>query len=204
MTVEQAGPRSGDRVRANRSNREALEVEGILYLRYVPSLDYVQVTLLDESGRLDNVNPATIKVVEAGVVDIEQLEDGEPLIGEPGWRRVTDLDAAIADGLVTLESGDGMSWDALLEEMRGILKPLVDAGWEVIREETEQSEDDCVVCFLRRATDHLSVDHYPDGWTNLWETDSDFWSDELTPTFGLGPDDPVAVVRTAFGQRGWI
>jgi hypothetical protein len=204
MTVEQAGPRSGDRVRANRSNRDALEVEGILYLRYVPSLDYVQVTLLDESGRLDNVNPATVKVVEAGVVDIEQLEDGEPLIGDPGWRRVTDLDAAIAEGLVSLESSDEMSWDALLEQMRGVLKPLVDAGWEVVREETEQSEDDCVVCLLRRAPGQLSVDHYPDGWTLLWETDEEFSSDEVEPTVQLGPDDPVRVVHSIFEERGWI
>jgi hypothetical protein len=204
MTVERVGPSSGDRVRANRSSRDASQVEGILFLRYVPSLDYVQVTLLDERGGLHHLDPTTIEVVEAGVVDIEQLEKDEPLTGDPGWRRITDLETAIAAGLVSLESGDGMSWDALLERMRGVLKPLVDAGWEVVREETEESEDDCVVCLLRRAPGYLSVDHYPDGWTMLWETDEKFWSDEMAPTVRLGPDDPVRVVRSTFEERGWI
>jgi hypothetical protein len=162
------------------------------------------VTLLDESGRLHHLDPATIEVVEAGGGDIEQLEDDEPLIGDPGWGRITDSDAAIAAGHVALKSDDGMSWDALLERMRGVLKPLVDAGWEVVQGETDESEEDCVVCLLRRSADHLSVDHYLDGWSLLWETDSDFLSSEEGSALQLGPDNSVVALRSTFEERGWI
>lgn len=101
-------------MRANRSGRDPQRVEGFLYLRCVPSLDHVQVTLLDER------------------------------------------------------------------------------------------EDDCVVCLLRRSAGGLGVDHYPDGWTLRWETDSEFSNDELESTIQLGPEATVESVRSTFEQRGWI
>ena len=182
-------PRTGDRVRAERSHRDATPVTGILHLRFIPSRNYVQVNVVLDSGRSVTVDPASVEVVEAGVVPVEELEAGDPVGGDPGWRRVVDLDEAMNEGLVRAVIRDGLSWDDLFERMRRVLQPLVDAGWEASGEETDESEDECVVCCLQRGEDRLSVDHYPDGWTHIWITDEEGLSGEDAEAIAVFPDD---------------
>ena len=91
-------PRTGDRVRAERSHRDATPVTGILHLRFIPSLNYVQVNVVLDSGRSVSVDPQSVGVVEAGVVPVEELEANDPVVSDPGWRRVIDLDGATSRG----------------------------------------------------------------------------------------------------------
>lgn len=193
--------RTGDRVRAERSHRDATPVTGILHLRFIPSLNYAQVNVVLDSGRSVSVDPQSVGVVEAGVASVDELEAGDPVRADTGWRRVVDLDEATAEGLVRPVVRDGLSWADLFERMRRVLQPLVDAGWEVSGEETDETEDECVVCCLQRGEDRLSVDHYPDGWTHIWITDEEGLSGEDAEAIAVFPDDDAGWVAI---EHGWI
>ena len=92
-------PRDGDRVRAVEDSREATVVEGVLRLRLVPSLDYVQVHVIGPPGYFWSVDPASVEVIEPEVAFVPDDELEDPLRKQPGWRRITDLHAAMAEGL---------------------------------------------------------------------------------------------------------
>ena len=175
---------------------------GILHLRFVPFVKSVHVDVILPNSLSVSVDPASIQVVRAGVVPVEQLEAGDPVVSDPGWRRIFDLNEAINDGLVREVIRDGLSWDDLIVRMRRVLQPLIDAGWEASGEETDESEDECVVCCLQRGEDRLSVDHYPDGWTHIWITDEEGLSGEDAEAVAVFPDDDDAgwVAR----EHGWI
>ena len=195
------GPRSGDRVQAERSHRDATPVVGTLNLRFVPARNVVHVSVILENGRSVSVDPASIKVISAGAVPIEELEAGDPVVTDPGWRSVIDLDEARSEGLVREVIRDGLSWNDLFERMRRVLKPLVDAGWVASQEDIDEAEEDCVVCFLERDGDRLSVDHYPDGWTHIWITDDEGFSVEDAEPISVFPGHDAESIGI---ELGWI
>lgn len=194
-------PQSGDLVQAERSHRDASPVTGILNLRFVPSTDCVHVDVILEDSRSVSVDPASIEVISGGVVPIGELEVGDPVVADPGWRRVSDLHEAVGDGLVREVIRDGLSWDDLFERMRRVLQPLVDAGWEMSEEATDEANEDCVVCCVQRGDDRLDVDHYPDGWTHFWITDDEGLSGEDAQAIAVFPDGDADSVAM---QHGWI
>lgn len=125
--VPSRGPRDGDLVRAVEDKREGKTVEGLLVLRYVPKLEYVQVMVATSLGTWRDVDPATIEVLEPGEPHVDR---DDPVGHQEGWREVTDLDAAIAAGLVqTARSKQDSTYsnahlhDALLAALRPPIPP---------------------------------------------------------------------------------
>lgn len=121
------GPRNGDWVRARVDTRDPTYVVGVLHLRHVPSLDYVQVNV--DSGRLHDVDPRSIEVLRPQVVSIAKLEEGDPIKDVPGWRRIVDLGQAIAEGLVAdVRERDHGTWANMFAELDRTVAPLLGAG----------------------------------------------------------------------------
>jgi hypothetical protein len=203
VTGVNPAPTSGDLVTAVTANRDASKITGILQLRYVPSLDYVQV-LVRDGDRVVSVDPDSVEVIERHVVPVERLEHGDPLVGSPGWRRLDDLDDAVRQGLVQPVVRDGLTWGDLRERMRSVVRPLVDAGWVVVEEGTEEVEQDCVVCVLRRGVRHLSVDHYADGWTFPTVDDGKFHAIADEDSIQIGPDSSEDEIKSLYRETGWI
>jgi hypothetical protein len=195
--------RSGDLVRALTANRDAKAVEGILHLRYIPGLDYVQVNV-NVDGRLVPVDPASVDVVRRRAVPIGRLEADDPTVSVDGWRRVDDLDDAIVEGLVQLVARDGLTWDDLWERLRRVRQPLLDAGWQVLDEDHEEGRDECVFGALGRDGQYLVIEHFPDGWTRYWPADENFLSDEDTEPIEFAPDLSTDELRTRYQDLGWL
>ena len=85
---------------------------------------------------------------------------------------------------------DGHTWAELHARLTQIVEPLVDAGWAIVDQFDDPSEDDCVVCELRRGDASVSIDHYPDGWTHV--------SDQIE---AHDPDiEPEALIATPPGS----
>lgn len=120
--------RTGDLVRARVEDSERV-VEGILQLRYVPALDYVQV-LVDSASGTNFVDHRTVQVLERRARDPKSLESGDPLVEEPGWRRVRDLAEAERRGLLPAVRDVAFpTWEALERELDRLVAPLLVCGW---------------------------------------------------------------------------
>ena len=94
-------PRTGDWVTARLASGRGERVEGLLDVRHVPALDYVQVEVLLPSGALRSVDPDTVVVLEEQRVPTERVQADDPLRGDEGWRPVASVTEARAAGLET-------------------------------------------------------------------------------------------------------
>jgi hypothetical protein len=202
------GPRTGDWVRALGVERDAGVIEGALHLRYVPSLDYVQVNV-NRDGRLYGVHASSIEVLRPGAVPVADLEANDPVRHDPGWRSVTDLDQARAEGLIREPNVRTGTWTDMFAVLDRAVAPLLDAGWRIV--DTYQDPDskygDVVAYDLERGDDLIEVDCGENGWIGGWELhpsdDPDNPSGATEPSFVAdGTDDEQC--RAAFEQEGWL
>lgn len=201
-------PQSGDRVRAVTDDRDATQVEGILYIRHVPTLNYAQLHVLSD-GRASSVLPDSIEVLAPQEVTREQLEYGDPLVGEPGRRWIVDVAEAVADGLVQEPSSRvGGTWSDMFEQLAARAKPMRDAGWQLISTEREESWEfgDSVFYDLQREGEVIELEYYSHGTLVAYRMDEgDEGSDdpESGSIFSI-PDSTAASARAAFRACGWI
>ena len=201
MSGHDRGAHSGDRVRARTADRDASEVVGILHLRYIATLDYVQVNV-NLDGRLVPVDPASVEVLDTAVVPVRTLERGDPMVRVVGWRRIVSLADAIEAGLVNPVERDGLTWDDLRTRMMRTAQPLIDVGWTLIDEQRAYGNDECVFGALQRGADYLVIEHYPDGWTLYWPADENFDSPEDIEPMEVPPDLAAEELRDAYLRLG--
>ena len=204
-----SSPASGDWVRAVVDNRDAETVEGILHLRYVPSLRYVQVNVIADGG-LRNVRHDSIEVLRPGAVKVGELEASDPLVGDEGWRRILDMDQARAEGLLPPQVERlGGSWDDMFEAMHERVVPLLDAGWLLTGREHEESWEhgDSVFYDLERGATHLNLEYYEHGqfvaYPNEPRPEAEWDGDPTEPYFSIYDTTP-ATCRSAFEEQGWL
>jgi hypothetical protein len=200
-------PRTGDWVTAISDNRDAKLVEGVLHLRHVPSLGYVQVLVHDT--RLEDVNPDSIQVIRPAAMPIEELEGSDPLRNEPTWRRIESLDdARSADLLLPAIERVGGTWDDLFAGLRTAVSPLIEVGWKALKEHREESWEygDSVSINLRRAGESLEIEYYADGQLAVHRNDAEQEvedDDETEPILYLAEATPDSC-REAFQGQGWL
>jgi len=181
-----AGARTGDHIRARTADRDALAVEGVLHLRHIPAKDYVQVRLINDDGGFF-VDPSSVEVIERSVVPVEELERSDPVVGEPGWRRMTDLDAVRRDGLVHEVVRGGGTWSDLFARLEQMIAPLLQAGWSVVDRNQDQSAEfgDSVFCTIQRGATYTQFEMYEDGELMLWPLDENSSSEQGVPLTGI-------------------
>ena len=201
--------RTGDWVRAREDSRDRPVVEGVLQIRYVPSLDYAQVLVLGYDGRSYDVEPDSVEVLRPAAVPVEELEKDAWLRSDPRWRRIADLDQARAEGLVqTTRARTGGTWADMLHRLDAVVAPLLPAGWRVVEDYTEESWEygDSVAYDLQRADERIEVELYEDGQIDVWRLgESDEGDDEpTTPLLKLDFGDTDEARREAFHREGWI
>jgi hypothetical protein len=190
-------------------SRDRPAIEGVLQLRFVPSLNYVQVLVLRRGGGYDDVEPDSVEVLRRGAVSVEDIEAGEPLISEPGWRRIADLDQARAEGLLPrARVRAGGTWTDMRHRLDGVVAPLVQAR-QVFREYAEDSWEygDSVAYDLQRGTERIEVELYEDGPIDVWRLggeQDDCQGERGTPVLKLDYRDPEEARREAFGWQGWV
>lgn len=196
-------------MRAVVDNRDAETVEGILHLRYVPSLRYVQAHVILDDLRWD-VRHDSIVLVRPRAVPVEELEASDPLVGEEGWRRILDMDQARAEGVLPQQVGRlGGSWDDMFAAMHERVVPLLDAGWLLTGRESEESWEygDSVFYDLERGTTHLNLEYYEHGqfvaYPNEPRPEEEWDGDPTEPYFSIY-DSTSATCRSAFEEQGWL
>lgn len=202
------GPRNGDLVRARVDNRDGGVVEGCLHLRHVPSLDYVQVIVRGTHGE-PSVDPLSIEIAEPQPPGTTTRDDDDdPFRAEPTWREIVDLDEAAVEGLIPPRRARvGGSWEEMFLQLDGIVRPFVEARWEVIDSHREESSEfgDSVAYDLRRGADALELELYEDGGLSVWALDlddGDSGDDGGEPLISLAPESDVEWAR-ACHERGW-
>jgi len=100
---------------------------------------------------------------------------------------------------------DGQIWRELHERLSDLVAPLVAGGWTIVDQFDDPSEDDCVVCDLRRGDESLSIDHYPDGWTHVWDQiEAHDPDEEPEVTLALGPGTDRDMAEADFRDAGWL
>lgn len=198
-------PASGDHVRAVEDRRSARLVEGILYLRFVPSLSYVQVQVLT-SEAMFTVDPRTIEVIKPAVVTIEALEVEDPITKDPSWRRIEDLaQAAAGDGLLEAHDTTGGTWEEMFADLDAIVAPLVAAGWKIRDRLQEESSahGDSVMCSLKRGRARIDVEYFHDRGLQVWDGASSDSDGCYPPLFGIEDATPTSAAE-AFRTQGWL
>ena len=121
--------------------------------------------------------PDSIEVLQPSVVPLLEAEQSDPLVGESGWRRVTDLQEAIDEGLLAPGGGglsEGGSWDDLFAQLELRAQPMLDAGWMLVSTDRDESMEygDSVFYDLERdgtvieleCFEHGQLVAYPDQW----------------------------------------
>jgi hypothetical protein len=201
-----AGPMSGDLVRARTSDRDAVVVEGVLHLRYVPMLHYVQVAV--DVGDLSHaVDPVSVEVLTRGVVDPDFMDLRDPVFDTPGWHAEHDLEQAVAHGMVTAERvREGGSWQDLFDRLTEAVQPLVDAGWSRTgsfhRDSWEYGDD--VSYMLQRGDTEIEIQYYEYGRFDVFPSDDPIGGDDdPEPTPLLFRAETRAELDAEFTQRGW-
>lgn len=207
------GPRSGDLVRAFEDRRRAMLLEGILYIRYVPILDYVQVAVI-EDGHLYDADPETIEVLRRAAVSVETLVRDDPLRSTRGWRQVDTLDQARAQGLVLPPiSRDGVPWADLLKELDSRVAPLLAAGWKITEHDQDESFNygDSVSYRLERGALAILIEYHQSAEVRGdWLQGKPAQQNPATPSDE--PSEPAFTVAEgtndacarAFCQQGWM
>jgi hypothetical protein len=203
------GARDGDLVRAVENTRQPGTVEGILRLRHVPSLDYVQVHVLGLDGGYFSVDPASVEVIRHGVGFVSDEDLADPLRGEPGWRRIIELDAAIAEGLVPpVQKRPDISQSEMDDRLDVAAAPLVAAGWTTSPHDFEESAQfgDCVLFEVARDGVTLLLEYYEDDCLVVWPLEPSGKADEDEPSELIcAIDDPTAErCRAEFAAHGWL
>ena len=188
-------------------------MEGILHLRYIPTLDYVQVNVSND-GRLQPVDPASVEVVQQAVVPVEELEKNDPVVGHARWRRVDDLAEAIRDGLVLPVERDGLTWQDLFGRLELVAQPLLDTGWRFTDQDHEESsQGDVVFGMLQRPGRFLIIEHYANGWTVFFpeddrdpddEDDEDVQDVEDVEPIEFPPELSVDQLAEEYRGLGWL
>lgn len=200
---------SGDLVRARRDDRDAAFVEGVLYLRYVPPVGYVQVWV----GKA-RVEPETVTVLRRGVVSAEELQRNDPLSKDPQWRRISDLATAARQGLLprpTVRNGD--SWEQLFALADELTAPLLHAGWTVTGRQTETGDasdpGESVILLLARDGRQISIELFDQGRVDLWSEDEashgadDGEAEPAEPILTIGNATSESCVA-GFKAAGWL
>jgi hypothetical protein len=202
--------RTGDWVKARVDSRDPAYVEGVLHLRFVPTLGYVQVNVIS-GGDVYDVDVDSIEVLRSRAVPVAELEVDDPLTRDAGWRRIVDLDQARSEGLLSpTRVRNGGTWGDMHASLDQIVAPLVEAGWCKVREWSEESWEhgDSVAYDLERAAERIEVEFYEDGRIIAWAVEpvddvDDGSADSTEPLFVLheGTDE---VRLEAFRRQGWL
>jgi hypothetical protein len=194
-------------VRAVDDDRDAAVVEGVLHLRYVPSLNYVQVDVVVDGDGLHSVRPDSIEVVQPDAVAVEDLEAEDPLLDETGWRRIVDLQQAEDEGLLQppVERVGG-SWDDLFDDLRRRVQPLLDAGWTLVSTDREESSGfgDSVFYDLERDDVTIELEYYEHAQLVAYPVGDDEKDDEITEPLFTIAESTLESSRTAFMEQGWL
>ena len=200
------GPRTGDLVRARVDPRDGSIVEGVLHLRHIPTLDYVQVRVYGDFGY--EVDPSSIEVVRRGVMSVEELEKSDPVRGDPGWRRIVDLDEAQREGLIRAVVRRGGSWADMFDRLNRVAASLVEAGWAVFdQDQSPDSKDgDSVSYMLERGGTSIELGLDEHGCVYFFPLDEDLTPDDegyFEDLFNLdrASDDSI---REEYRRRGWL
>jgi hypothetical protein len=202
-----SSPCTGDLVRARVDERDGDLVEGVLHLRYIPARDYVQVRVYTSDAGFA-VDPASIEVIRRGEVSIDDLEATDPVVGEPGWRRVHSLDVAMREGLILPVVRTGGSWQDLLDRLHSAVGPLLQAGWVKFDEDRDTSSEygDSVSYLLERDDAAMQLEMYEDGVLVYYPLDEE--PDDEEPSEGETIVDLSGAtedeVRAVFRGRGWL
>ena len=199
-------PRTGDLVRARVDARDGPIVEGVLHLRHVPALGYVQVMVDGNLGYA--VDPASIEVIRRGVTPVEQLERTDPLRTDPGWRRIVDLDEAQREGLIRTVARGGGSWAEMFNRLDRVAAPLVDAGWEVSDQDQcrDSKEGDSVSYILARGGTSIELGLDEHGSVYFFPLDEDLTPEDegyFEDLFNLARASANSI-REEYGRRGWL
>lgn len=201
------GPRNGDWVRARVDTRDPTFVVGVLVLRHVPRLNYVQVCV--EAGERSHfVDPGSIEVLKPRLLSLEELEEGDPVTYDAGWRRFVDLDDAIAQGLVgAVREREGGTWADMVAQLDRTVAPLLAAGWSGFHIDREESDvyGDSVTFELDRDRDEpIQIELYEYGRILVWRAEPSADPDNPDPPlFAIDETTHTARVE-AFRRAGWL
>lgn len=198
-------PRSGDRVGAIADDREARSVEGILYLRHVPSPEHVQVQVVVDGG-IWMVTPESIEVLVPREVPVEELEAHDPLVCQPSRRRITDLAEAAERGLLPESTRVGGTWDDMFDELELRARPMLDAGWRLVSTEQEESWEhgDSVFYDLERGDEAVELEYYEHGQLVAYPMLEEPPDGDVTePVFSIY-DSTADSALEAFREHGWV
>lgn len=203
-------PSSGDWVKALIDERNPRQIEGVLHLRLVPLLNYVQVNVIEDGdGHVHSVNPDSIEVLRPGAVNIADLEADE-LIGDKGWRRIADLNQAHTEGLITrTRIRRGGSWDDMFERLQVLSSPLIGTGWKRFDSSLEDSWEygDSVSNMLEREGTSIELEYYEQARLVAYShelSDEEANGGEPTPPFFVLYEVTPESCREAFQDQGWL
>lgn len=159
-------------VRALSDDREQQVVEGILILRLVETLNYVQVTVRSEDESV-SVRPSSIEVLRPSDISVEH-DEGQ-----------SDLAGATQAGLIKPEwTQPGGTWEEMTAALDSAVAALLGAGWAIVDTFAEVSSEhgDSVGYDLRRGDVTIEIEYYCDrdvvAWpagTNDEESSEPFW-----------------------------
>ena len=202
------GPQSGDWVKALVDARESPAIEGVLHLRHVPSLDYVQVNVV-AAGRIHAVDPDSVEVLKPQYLSVEELEASDPLTDEPGWRRVVDLDVARVEGLVQAAvARQGGTWADLLATLTTLVSTLHEAGWQTVRQHSEESGEhgDSVLVDLERSGVSIEIEFYEHGTLVGYPLgrEGEATDDATSEALFVLDDATMESCREMFAAQGWL
>lgn len=201
------GPRTGDLVRARTDERDSSVVEGVLHLRFIPALNYVQVVVLQDHGAF-NVDPGSIEILQTSVGKVEDIERNDPLRGQVGWRPMGSLEEAQAEGLVPVARAyGGVTWSDLFARGDQLVQSLLESGWIVTERyaETSYGDPQSVLYSLQRSGEMIDVERYEDDVVVAYSggaSSDDAGEDE--PTEPLFTADGDAVALSEFACQGWV
>ncbi len=201
------GPRTGDLVRARTDERDASVVEGVLHLRFVPALNYVQVIVLNDDGAY-NVDPDSIEILQASVAKAKDIERNDPLRGELGWRPMGSLEEAQAKGLVPVARAyGGATWSDLFARGDQLVQSLLESGWVVTERyaETSYGDPQSVMYSLQRNGEMIDVERYEDDVVVAYRggaNPDEAGEDEATEPLFTADGDAMAL--SEFAGQGWL
>lgn len=203
-----SGARTGDWVRARKDRRETIIVEGVLFVRYIPGLNYVQVHVAGHP-----VEPDSVEVVTPRFMPPEEVHSTDPMMAEPGRRSIDDLDQARAEGLLPpIRVREGGTWSDMWQRLDRVVAPLLDAGWrrEGWNEEDSWEYGDSVSYELERAGEQIELElelyehGHIDVCRNEVEQEVDLDEEPTGALFHLHVDASEEWRIGVFDAAGWL
>ncbi|HSH62025.1 MAG TPA: hypothetical protein VK988_20730 [Acidimicrobiales bacterium] len=111
-------------------------------------------------GHARSVLADSIEVLLPQEVSPEKLERADPLVGEPGWRRLTDIAEVNGAGLLAEpRQRMGGTWEDMFADLEARAAPMLEAGWHVVatvREESWEFGDSVFYDFERDGTPRVA------------------------------------------------